>query len=171
MSRAQVRHAVADWLAGGIEQIPGLRKVYKAMPMIVYGELFDSDQMSGSVAVLWLHLADSDADQWSVPAATGGIVGEHYQVMVQVGYQYLIPSADDDPSIGEDDWVDDEDAILAGIKARLRADPSLGNPAVILVAAREPGTLKVSPDEPQLLDGKVLSWHTIEFRVTEAVQA
>jgi hypothetical protein len=178
VSRGDVRLAIAQFLAEA--PIPGLQKVFKAMPTFIDGSLFNLIAAGGSGAIAWLHLAPSDETRWSLPGPTPtigapGIKGLHYDVMVMVAYQYLVPSAGTDPTVEPDDWVDAEDAILEGIKARIRSDATLGTggpsgSGVIWSAAQNPNGLTIGPDEPVLEDGKVISWHEIVFRVTEVIQ-
>jgi hypothetical protein len=171
VSRTTVRHAVGDWLQGGVSAIPGLQQVYRALPVLRYGELGSGIWSDGSSAFAWVHLAESRENQWSYPAGPGlGVVGVHYDVVLMVACQYLTPSAQDDPTAEQDAWADWVDATIQGLKDRVHADPSLGNRGVILAAGREPDALKTSSEEPLLIDGGVLSMHTIEFRVTEQGQ-
>jgi hypothetical protein len=181
VSRSTVRHAIADFLAAGVPAIPGLQQVFKAMPTLIDGALFNLIADGGSGAVAWLHLAISDETRWTTPGPTpaigmSGTKGVHYDVTVMVAYQYLLPSASTDPTVMPDDWVDSEDAILQGIKSRLQSDATCGTSGpggsgVIWSAGQNPNGLTISPDEPVLEDGKVISWHEIGFRVTEVVQA
>lgn len=179
MSRADVRAAVAAYLAGG--GIPGLQQVYEAMPTIVYGELVDLSVEGGAGAVAWLHLGESEEDRWAFPSKSpimpGGIKKVGYPIAIMVAFQYLIPSDQLDPPISPDAWVKVEDAIIQGIKDLIHADPQLGTgptgtgTGVIFEAAQLPGSLRISPDDPQLDSGKVISYHSIEFPVTEVIQA
>lgn len=179
MSRSDVRLAVAAFLAGA--GITGLARVYKGKPTLVPGELMNLVSDSGSGAIAWVHLAESDEDRWALPAQypgqAGGIKAVHYIVSIFVYYQYLIPSATQDTTVSPDDWVDAEDAILQGIKDRIHSDPQLGTgptgtgAGTVFTAAQEQGTLKVTSDEPLLESGKVFGWHAIDFRATEVIRA
>lgn len=173
MSRAAVRTAIAAFLSGA--NISGLQKVYKAKPTFFSGEQLDLAALGGSAAWAWIEFGDSSEERWSVPAQWPGQSGAgdkavHYPVMVIVEYQYAIPQQST-PMVAPDDWVSAEDVILQAIKDRIHSDPALGAPALILASAQENGGLRISPDNPVLEPGKVLSLHAIEFRITEVVQA
>lgn len=173
MSRATVRAAIAAFLAESA--VPGLQAVYQAMPIFFSGERLDLGADNASGAFCWVELGQSEETRWSVPAAYPGYAGSgdkgvHYPVTIVVEYQYLIP-AQTSSVVSPDDWVLSEDAILQGIKDRIHQDPQLGAPGVIFAASQEPGGLRVTPDDPVLESGKVLSVHGIEFRVTEVIQA
>jgi hypothetical protein len=173
VSRGAVRAAVATFLSGA--NIPGLQKVYKAKPTIFSGEQLDLAALGGAAAWAWVEFGDSSEDRLSVPAQWPGQNGAgdkavHYPVVVIVEYQYAIPQQVT-PPVPPDDWVTAEDAILQAIKDRIHSDPALGAPALILASAQESNALRISPDNPVLESGKVLSLHAIEFRITEVIQA
>ena len=173
MSRDAVRTAIATFLSGA--NITGLSNVYKAKPTFYTGEQLDLAALGGAAAWAWVELGDSSETRWSVPAQYPGQSGAgdkavHYPVAVFVDYQYLIPQQTT-PPVSPDAWVTPEDVILQAIKDRIHSDPQLGAPTLILAAGQEPGGLRVSPDNPRLESGKVLSLHVIEFRVTEVIEA
>lgn len=173
MSRTTIRAAIADFLAAA--NITGLQKVYQAKPTFFAGELLDLSADNASGAFCWVEFGVSDETRWSNPAPYPGYSGSgdkgiHYPVSIVVEYQYLIPEQLDAP-VSPDDWVHAEDAILQGIKDRIHSDATLGATGVVFGASQEPSGLRVSEDDPVLASGKVLSVHTIEFRVTEVIQA
>ena len=173
MSRATVRAAIAAFLSGA--NITGLSKVYAAKPTFFSGEQLNLGADGGSAAWAWLELGDSSETRWTVPAqypgqSGAGDKGVHYDVAVFVDYQYTIPQQTTSV-VSPDAWVTAEDAILQALKDRIHSDPQLGAPTLILAAAQENNALRVSPDNPRLESGKVLSLHAIEFRVTEVIEA
>lgn len=172
MSRETVRQAIRDFLVGA--EIIGLQAVYKAMPIFFSGERLELSEDNASGAFCWVELGEATEDRWSVPAAWPGYTGSgdkavHYPVTIVVEYQYLIPQQTSS-QVSPDDWVNAEDVILQSIKDRLHTDPQLGAPGVIFAATQEPNSLGVTPDDPVLESGKVLSVHGISFRVTEVIQ-
>lgn len=168
MSIATVRAAVTTYLQGA--SIAGLNRVYAAYPWFIDGETFNLASNLGNGAVAYVHLTDSEETRWTVPAVLGE-KGVHYEVAVIVAYQYLIPSADVDVTLSEDDWVNPLDVILQGIKDRIHADPQLGAPETVFLAAQTPRSLRVHSDMPRRLPGKILSWHAVEFQLTEVITA
>lgn len=171
MSRATVRAAVAAYLNAGLGAIPGLATVYQAQPYFVDGaNAIPLAAGQGSGAYAFLHLAESSESRWAEPAAQGS-VGVHYQVNLVVCYVYQIPSAIETPPVDPSAWVGPCDVILQALKDRIHADPSMGAPATIFLAAQTPDTLQISSDDPRLDQGRIHSWHTIAFRVTEVIQA
>lgn len=172
MSRATVRAAIADFLAGA--NIAGLQTVYQAMPMFNAGELLNLTAASAAGGFAWVEMGQSTEVRWSVPAKYPDYTGSgdkavHYPVTIVVEYQYLIPPQLD-AVVPADDWVHAEDALLQALKDRLHEDPTLGAPGVIFAATQEIGSLAVSEDGPVLESGKILSVHGISFRVTEVIQ-
>lgn len=168
MSIATVRTAVTRYLADA--EIPGLNRVFKALPWYVDGDVFDLAATLGSGAVAYVHLAESVENRLALPAVLGS-QNVHYEVAVIVAYQYLIPSAQVDPTLSEDDWVDQLDAIMQGVKDRIHIDPNLGAPDVVFLAAQTPRTLRVASYEPRQLPGKIISMQSVEFQLTEIIQA
>lgn len=173
MSRATVRAAIASFLAGA--NINGLQTVYQAMPMFNTGELLNLAADNAAGAFAWVEMGQSTETRWSVPAKYPGYTGSgnkavHYPVVIVVEYQYLIPPQLD-TVVPVDDWIHAEDVILQALKDRLHEDPTLGVPGVIFAATQEDGSLAVSEDDPVLEPGKIMSVHTIGFRVTEVIQA
>lgn len=173
MSRGGVRAAIAAYLNAGAPGIPGLQKVYQAKPWWVDGATgFKLSANGGSGAFAYLHLNNSEETRWSVPW-NGGDIGVHYDWHLVVVYIYEIPSASQDTAVSEDSWVLAIDAILQGVKDWIHADPTLGthDTRVIFNAGQTPNALKTTSEEPLKSAGRIYSWHVIEFRVTEVIQA
>lgn len=173
MSRATVRTAIATFLSGA--NITGLVAVYQTMPMFFSGEQLAKAADGPISAWAWIDLAESSEERWSVPAMwagrnSSGDKGVHYEVAVILEYRYQTQQGIATP-VSPDAWVQGEDAIIQGILDRIHSDAALGAPAVILAAAQERGSLRVSGDNPIVEPGVVLSTHSIEFRVTEAIEA
>jgi hypothetical protein len=144
--------------------------VYAAFPWFIDGATFDLAANLGNGAVAYVHLADTEESRLTVPAVQGEKI-VHYEVAVIVAYQFLIPSTDVDVTISEDEWVDPLDVILQGIKDRIHADPQLGAPGVVFLAAQTPRSMRVHSEMPRRLPGKILSWHAVEFQLTEIITA
>jgi hypothetical protein len=173
VSRATIRTAVASFLAGA--NITGLQKVYSGLPMFFAGEQLQLSAAGGAGAFAYVELGESTEQRWSLPAlypgqSGSGDKGVHYEALILVVYQYLIPQQVSAP-VSPDAWSTAEDAIVQGLKDRIHSDPQLGAPSVIFTAAQGPGGLRVSSDEPVFEPGKVLSTRAIEFRITEVIQA
>lgn len=168
MSIATVRAAVTTYLQDAV--IPGLNRVYAAFPWYIDGETFNLAANLGNGAIAYVHLADSEETRWTVPAVQG-VKRVHYEVAVIVAYQFLIPSADVDATMSEDDWVNALDVILQGIKDRIHADPQLGAPATVFLAGQTNNNLRIHSEMPRRLPGKILSWHAVEFQLTEVITA
>lgn len=170
MSRRTIRQAVADYLNAGLDAIPALQIVYKAMPPWVGGAMaFNLAEGAGHGAFAFLHLADSDETRWAMPYVLAS-VGVHYNVQVAVCYVYEIPSAQVTDTY-PDDWSDGCDDILQGLKDRIHADPQLGAPGLVFQAAQTPLTLRITSEDPKATAGRVYSWHVLEFQLTEAIVA
>jgi hypothetical protein len=171
VSRKTVRAAIQAYLVAGLPGIPGLNRVYRAAPWFADGSvIFNLSAELGNGAWAFLNLAHSKDTRKTVPAVLGTTF-VHYDVSIVVCYQFLIPSAMIDTTITEDMWVDACDDILEGLKALIHADPNLGHPGTIFLAAQTPDSLQINSDDPRLEPGKVYSWHTVDFQVTEVIQA
>jgi hypothetical protein len=173
VSRATVRAAIAAYLNAAAPAIPGLQHIYQAKPWWVDGATgFRLSANGGSGAFAYLHLVASEETRWSVPW-NGGDIGVHYDFHLVVVYIYEIPSTSQATAVSEDAWVGPVDTILQGIKDAIHADPTLGTTStkVIFNAGQTPNPLKTSSEQPLKSSGRLYSWHVIEFRVTEVIQA
>lgn len=173
MSRATIRTAVATFLAGA--SIPGLQKVFSGLPVFFAGEQLKLSADNGAGAFAFVDVGESTEQRWSFPAmypgqSGSGNKGVHYEAIIVVEYQYLIPQQTSAP-VSPDAWSNAEDAIIQGIKDRIHSDPQLGAPTVIFQAAQGRNGLSVSPDYPVFEAGKVLSTREITFQITEVIQA
>lgn len=173
MSRATVRAAVASWIEGG--GIAGLNTVYRAQPWFVDGQRWKLSAQLGSGAVGFVHIVEDTERRATLPAEgpanTSGVVGQKivtYTIGFVVLFQYLIPAE----AASEDVWTDPLDALLEGIKARLRSDPTLGTAgSPIFQAAQDPGDCRIMSDLPRRESGLVMSWNVIEFHADEIINA
>lgn len=174
MSSAEVRAAITTFVATGCAaggSVPGVTKVYRAMPWYIDGATWNLSNELGSGAVLFVDLPEDGGDtRLSVPAVQGE-KSVDYLVALVVLYQYLIPSASQSPAVPEDAWVGPLDDTLDGLKALLRTDPNLGNPEVIFQAAQSRGDLAVHRVAPRRAPGKVLSWNVLTFHAMEVITA
>lgn len=168
MSAKTVRAAIADYL----RPTPGIAKMFRDEPWIVTAEAWTQENgLPGTVA--YVHI-DREAETryalagWN-PTGLGKAIS--YDVSIVVLYQYDIPDQPDD----KDSWVDGLDELLDALKARVRADPTLGTgEGGVVWQAGEGGLpggpdLEVQRDLPKLNNGKVLSWNALQFKVTEMV--
>lgn len=192
MSIATVRGAIAAYLntaaASGSQQIPTLNQVYRAMPTWIdparWWQL-PSSVPAGTVG--FLHVARVDEDRVAFPAVEGvKLVG--YTVVLMLLYKYLIPSATQGTQYEGDEWVDELDACVEGVKALIRADPNLGTayndphppgviysqfPGAIWQAGQDKGDLSQSSDLPARDEdaGEVISFVSLEFHAYEVITA
>lgn len=175
MSTKAVRTAIRDYLVAG--SIPGLEKVYLDQPWIALGGDWqlsanaDGTQSRTWGAIGWTHIDDEREARATLPAVVGS-KAVTYKIGLVTLYQYLIPS-DPTSTVDADDWVNPLDDLLEGIKARLRADPTMGTGAggVVFEAAQDSGDLNIVRDLPRRDFGKVWSWQVVEFTATAIVQA
>lgn len=166
MSASLVRAAVADYL----RPTPGITKMFRDEPWIVTSEAWlTPDGLPGTVA--YVHI-DRDSETRIAltginPDGLGKVIS--YELSIVVLYQYAIPDQPDD----KDSWVDGLDTLIDDLKARIRADPTLGTgPGGVVWQAGEGAfgggpDLEVQRDLPKLHHGKVLSWNALTLKLTE----
>ncbi|QAY16123.1 hypothetical protein SEA_SONALI_10 [Arthrobacter phage Sonali] len=168
MSAKSVRQAIADYL----RPTQGISKMFRDEPWIVTSEAWTQpDGLPGTVA--YVHIDREAETRYALAGANPFGIGKalEYMVSIVVLYQYDIPDQPDD----KDSWVDGLDELLDALKARVRADPTLGTgPGGVIWQAGEGGhmggpDLEVQRDLPKLHHGKVLSWNALQFKVTEMV--
>lgn len=165
MSSATVRAALTTFF--GTPPIAGITKLHSAPPYWADGSEWDLANDLGSGAIAAVHLADDAERRITVPALTGQKIVT-YTVGFMIFYQYLLPSASLTP-VDPAAWSDPLDAIIDGVKARIRSDPTCGIPSVVWESGQTPGYPKVVRDLPRRLPGKVLSWNVVEFQVDEVI--
>ncbi len=150
--------------------IPGLTKIYLDQPTIIQGANWNVQTELGWGAVGFIHLDTSRESRVTLGAAIGGSKQVNHTVGLVIQFQHLIPSAF---ATGqeEDFWVGPFDSIIDGIKARIRSDPTAGNPSAIFQFGQDNGDIRVTRDLPQDDEGRVIVFAVVEFDVTEIVQA
>jgi hypothetical protein len=160
MAARQVRAAIRDYIA----PTPGITRAFKDEPHFVGEDAwYDENGVPGTVA--YVHIDDERESRFVLTgdAATGQRID--YDVSIVILYQYLIPTEEADPA----DWVDGLDDLIGALKARLRADPTMGTGTggVIWQAAQEDGALHIARDLPKRDSGVVRSWNVLQFKATE----
>jgi hypothetical protein len=171
MGYATVRQSVADWIAP--PNVPGITKVYQAQPPFISGEdygLFTvptyslGEQTAGCFA--FVHVNDSVERRIAVGGATDGRKEITYQVGIVLPFIALKPT--DDSYIGA--W----DAIADNLKARIRANRTLGQDGLTIFQAGEgEADLHIASDLPRIDrgTGNVHIWSVMELDVIEIIES
>lgn len=167
MADGAVREAIQAFLLN--PSIDGVQYVYKDVPWFLDGAQWDVFDNRGWAAVCSVHLDSSRESRLTLPFAVGSKHVEH-NVGIIIQYQYLIP---DQFAQGEfeDAWVTGLDAIVDGIKDRIRSDYTFGAVNIIWQAGQSTDDIRITRDVPVRDAGRVISWNVIEFTVTEIIQA
>lgn len=169
MGYATIRAAVAGWIAP--PNVPGLTTVYPAQPKMVSGAdygVFPVDtynlgqQAAGCFA--YVHIDDTRETRIATGGATSGIKQVTYSVGVVFPF-LAVRAANDGSYIGA--W----DAIADGLKARLRANRTLGQDGLVVWQAGEDADdLHIASDLPRQDNaGNVYIWSVLELSVIEEV--
>lgn len=172
MSTATVRAAIASFVTNA--GVTGVHKVFSAPPYWADGSDWDLALGLGSGSVVALHLPD-EAERRATLPAIGGQKRVDYTAGLMIFYQYLLPSGSL-TATNADAWAGPLDTITDGLKAAIRAAPTLNDGTVIFQAGQgrihdgQPD-LTVKRGIPRRAPGKVLSWVVLEFNVTEIVTA
>ena len=159
MSRATVRTAVAAYL--DTPAVTGLRKVHKAKPLrFDTAEVrFDGDQRSSAHG--YVHI-ESVAER---RAATGKRYLDY-----TVGLVCHWRTRHTGPTGGQD-RMDDLDALVEAIKARLRTKPVLGGTADAAIFDAAESLLQDTTDIPQDEAVGQSCWFVVRFNVDEMITA
>lgn len=160
MGAAAVRTALASYIA----PTPGITAMFRDEPWIVTAEAWTTEEgLPGTVC--YVHI--NHESETRIAATGDGATGKRidYEVGIVILYQYTIPDA----PVGKDSWVDGLDQLIDTLKARLRADPTMGTGenGVIWQAGQNDGDLAIQRDLPKLHHGKVISWNMLQLQVTE----
>ena len=160
MSRATVRAAVAEFFAP--PAVPGLNKVFTAMPKRVEGTWFRYGQpagtLSGMVAVV--HIESEDEERIAIGGEHGGKKWVHYTVALDL-YSHSVHRH-------AEDAMNDFDAVVDGVKDRLRSDRRLNDWPVIFEAGER--QLSGEYGEPVVnADGSTEIWGRVRFEVSEVL--
>lgn len=163
MAARQVRLAIRDYLA----PTAGVTRAFKDEPRFAAEEAwYTADGTHGTV--IYVHIDDEQESRFVLSGSPETGQRVEYVVSVVILYEYAIPAEED----SADDWVDGLDDIIAALKARLRADPSMGTSALppenqIHMAAQEDNALHIARDVPKTSGGFVRSWNVLQFKASE----
>lgn len=189
MSVASVRAALGAYFTAGCDpvtgSVPGVLRVYKAMPWYVDGSTWELNTNLGSGAVIFLHLSHRGETRLADPSegVTPTVVGVKqvdYDAMLVVLYQFLIPSASQSPAVSEDSWVDPLDLTIQGLKDLIHKDPTAGTGPVedggdgtrrIFEMGQDDGDLSDDEPIPRRTPGKIWTWPVLKFTVREVITA
>jgi hypothetical protein len=155
-----VRVAIRDYIA----PTPGITRAFKDEPHFVGEDAwYDENGVAGTVA--YVHIDDERESRFALTGSPESGQQISYDVSIVILYQYLIPTDEADPA----DWVDGLDDLIAALKARLRADPTMGTGpgGAVFMAAQEDGALHIARDLPKRDNGIVRSWNVLQFKASE----
>ena len=167
MADGAVRVAIRNFFQSA--NIPGIQQVYLDVPWFIDGAQWDVLDGSGFAAVASVHLDTSSETRITLPWKTGSKQVNHTVGLI-LQYQYLIPSTFA-PGEYEDAWVTGLDAIVDGVKNRIRSDYTFASTNIIFQAGQNGNDVRVTRDVPVVDIGKVVAWVVVEFNVTEIIQA
>jgi hypothetical protein len=162
MSRADVRSHVAQYIADG--GISNLNQVFTSFPKRIN---FEQNAAAGQItrAAGMVFIAGETEARVAIGGAYSGWKRIDYDVQFQVFSHSMANLAQD--------AMDDFDAIIDGIKDRIRGGGhrlGMSNGDIIWQAA-EPG-ISVTYGEPKTNDGGATEiWAAVEFVVTQMIQA
>lgn len=160
MSRATVRAAILSFFAP--PAVPGLNTLYSAHPKRISGPDFRAGQPAGtqSGAVGVVFLSGENEKRIAIGGEHSGKKRVFYQAEIQV-FMHSIHSKSEDA-------MADFDAVIDGVKARLRSDRRLDDWPVIFEAGE--GSLSGAYGEPRVLqDGSTEIWGSVQFEVSEVL--
>lgn len=196
MTDAVVRAAVTSFFQECVQtatppetgQILGLSQVLMEFPWILLQNQFDMKVATtpgafGAVGIV--HLVSRDESRLTVGATdpgaeiptmpTGSKMVSH-KIGFVIVYQYLIPSNLEGQ--WQDIWVMPLDALIDGITAKIRSDPSFGtgpngtgNTTTIWQGGQDQNDIRVTRDQAQNNGGLVTVWNAVEFDLDEIITA
>ena len=162
MSRAQVRTAVGTWVAGG--NVANLNQIFTSFPKrINFQENAAAGTASRAAGVVFIQ--SESEDRVAVGGANDGWKRIDYEVEFQIFFHSLHNYAQD--------AMDDFDAIIDGVKDRLRAGGHrLGqSDGDVIWQAAEPN-ISVVYGEPKTNEGGAVEiWAGIAFTVTQMIRS
>lgn len=162
MAARQVRAAIRDYIA----PTAGVTRAFKDEPRFA-GEDAWYDSAGAHGTVVYVHIDDERESRFALTGTTTSGQRIDYDVSIVILYEYVVPTEEADPS----DWVDGLDDLIGALKARLRADPTMGTGpgGVVWQAAQEDGALHIARDLPKLASGVVRSWNVLQFKAAEVL--
>jgi len=162
LSRAQVRAAVGTWVAGG--NVTNLNQIFTSFPKrINFQENAAAGTASRAAGVVFI--SGESEDRVAVGGASDGWKRIDYDVEFQVFFHSMANYAQD--------AMDDFDAIIDGVKDRLRAGGHrLGqSDGDVIWQAAEPN-ISVAYGEPKTNEGGAVEiWAAIAFTVTQMIRS
>jgi hypothetical protein len=161
MSRAEVRSQLTTFLQGG--SIPDLNQVFPSFPKQIN---FQKDSTAGqnSRAAAVVFIESENENRIALGGATSGKKRIDYGVVVQVFHHSMVRDSQD--------AMDSFDAVIDGIKDRLRSDHRFGNPNGDLIWQGAEPMISVSYSEPVTSErGSTETWAAIRFQVTQIYTA
>lgn len=162
MSRQQVRAAVGEWVADAA--IPNLNQIFTSFPKrINFQQNSTAGQLCRAAAVVFI--SNETEERIAIGGAYDGWKRVDYDVQFQI-YTHCMHNY-------AQDAMDDFDAIVDAVKAKLRAGGHrLGKTdGDVIWQAAEPG-ISVSYGEPLTNDGGATEiWAAISFTVTQMIRS
>jgi hypothetical protein len=164
MSRASVRAAVVAWFAP--PAVDGLNAVYSSKRKIVQAEETYSGSLgSGSGAHAWVYIERKREHRRGFGGPPGPNTGGKKRVVYDVGFVVIFRSVR--PKM--EDAVDDHDALMDAIEARLRLGRDLGGQVFSAGEGGELGQddIETLSDMPKQAGQETHVWSVVKFVVTE----
>ena len=168
LGAAGVRQAVQAWFDAPAVQ--GLNRVYAAMPWWAGGDQWDIGLNGGWGAIGYVHITDEHETRIAYGGIPGGIKQVTYQVGLVLLFKYQIPTQLP-AGADESEYVTYLDALIDGVKNRLRQDPTLGtgSKGVVWQAGEGRADVVIRRDLPRRKGQAVQSWQVLEVEVVENV--
>jgi hypothetical protein len=167
-----IRAAITTYLRA--QTIPGLNKIYQAMPAEIDPSIWNLAANNGSGAIAYVHLTESYETRIATPRLNGQKLVP-YLVGIVVEFKYAVP-AENATALNGDEWVTSLDIILEGLKAAVRADPHLGTGdlgADVFEAGESQKDLSLRSQLPTRDEdnGEIWVWSVLETQVSENITA
>lgn len=175
MSSATVRAQMLAFLSA--QPIAYINRWYAAEPWYVAAERLNLAANNGAGAVAWLHITDESENRATLGAPSGGVAAGQKEITYKLAVVMLGVWAIPADAASEDVYIGPIDAMIEGVKARLRSDPKAGTgpglDGVIFQQSQDDGDLTVARNVP-LLDpggGQLLIWQRVDTTVREIITA
>ena len=171
MSAGTVRAAIAAFMTNPL--ISGLGGFYQAEPFGAPGStrepLTGGTPGAGALGFVWI--SEENEERQTLPVLYGNKSVE-YKVTIALLYRYA--RATNTGSDTFDAWIHPLDDLVDAVKARIRSDPTFGQPSVIFQAGQGPvGSnsvdLKTSWLKPVLVGQQIEAWVAIDLDVIEII--
>lgn len=157
MSRATVRAAIVAWFQP--PNVPGLNKLFSAMPKLIQGDDAFSIVGQGSGAVGFPYVQGKR--EWRYTMGPQGQKLIAYNVGLVVMFRSVKPTAEE--------AVSDHDDLMDAIEARLRSDNTLGGQVFLAGEGAGLGEadLETESDLPRQVNQAIHVWSVLKFSVAE----